>query len=68
MYNKAGRWTDAYKLAMEFLGSDETRETYLEKATELEQANQWKAAEEVTVQNFNCLIKVHLAVRRNRRT
>jgi hypothetical protein len=48
MYNKAGRYTDAYKLAIEFLGMDETREIYLEKATELEQADQWKAAEEVS--------------------
>jgi intraflagellar transport protein 172 len=47
MYNKAGRWTDAYKLAAEFLGTDETRELYLQKATELEQNNMWKDAEEV---------------------
>lgn len=49
MYNKAGRFSDAYKLAAEFLGTDETRELYLEKAGELEQNGMWKDAEELYV-------------------
>jgi hypothetical protein len=49
MYNKAGRWTDAYKLAHEFFGIDETREIYLQKAVELEERGLWKDAEEVSI-------------------
>ncbi|KAI6244211.1 Intraflagellar transport protein osm-1 [Aphelenchoides fujianensis] len=49
MYNKAQRWTDAYKLAAEFMNSSETHELYLQKAAELEQTNRWKEAEELYV-------------------
>ncbi|KAI6232370.1 Intraflagellar transport protein osm-1 [Aphelenchoides besseyi] len=49
MYHKANRWTDAYKLAAEFMDSSETHELYLQKATELEQSSRWKEAEELYV-------------------
>lgn len=47
MYNKAAKWAEAYKLAAEFLGTDETQEMYLQKAEELERAGRLKEAEDV---------------------
>uniref|UniRef100_A0A7E4USX7 WD_REPEATS_REGION domain-containing protein n=1 Tax=Panagrellus redivivus TaxID=6233 RepID=A0A7E4USX7_PANRE len=50
MYNKASRWADAYKLAVEFLGADQTRDMYLEKADELETNGRFKEAEDLYVE------------------
>uniref|UniRef100_A0A914Y021 Uncharacterized protein n=1 Tax=Panagrolaimus superbus TaxID=310955 RepID=A0A914Y021_9BILA len=49
MYNKAARWADAYKLAVEFLGVDQTHEMYLQKAEELEQSGRFKEAEQLYI-------------------
>ncbi|CAD5234656.1 unnamed protein product [Bursaphelenchus xylophilus] len=49
MYNKAGRWSDAYKLALEMLGQEQTQELYFEKAQELEEQGQYNTAEELYV-------------------
>uniref|UniRef100_A0A914PIN1 Uncharacterized protein n=1 Tax=Panagrolaimus davidi TaxID=227884 RepID=A0A914PIN1_9BILA len=49
MYNKAARWADAYKLAAEFLGADQTHEMYLQKAEELEQSGRLKEAEQLYI-------------------
>lgn len=47
MYNKISKWAEAYKLASEFLGIDQTQEIYLQKAEELETAGRFKEAEDL---------------------
>ncbi|KAL3102659.1 hypothetical protein niasHT_029470 [Heterodera trifolii] len=49
MYNKAGRWVDAYKLALELLGPSESHQLYLGKALELEEAKKFQEAEQLYV-------------------
>jgi len=56
MYNKANRWVDAFKLASEFFGADESRDLYLEKAEALEKARRLKDAEEVSRQSIIAMI------------
>ncbi|KAI1724366.1 intraflagellar transport protein osm-1 [Ditylenchus destructor] len=50
MYNRAGKWIDAYKLAAEFFGIEGSKDLYLQKAESLEQSNRLKDAEELYVQ------------------
>lgn len=47
MYSKAGRWIEAYKLAAEFFGVNESHELYAQKAEALEKDARLKDAEEV---------------------
>lgn len=47
MYNKAARWVDAYRLATEFFGVDETRDLYAQKAEFLDRSGRLKEAEDV---------------------
>ncbi|KAE9551982.1 hypothetical protein FO519_004806 [Halicephalobus sp. NKZ332] len=47
MYNRISKWPEAYKLASEFLGLEQTHEIYLQKAEELEQSGRFKEAEEL---------------------
>ncbi|CAD5229200.1 unnamed protein product [Bursaphelenchus okinawaensis] len=49
MYNKAGKWSEAYKLALDILGVEKTQELYFEKAQELEEQGQYGTAEELYV-------------------
>lgn len=47
MYNKASRWVNAFKLAAEFFGAEESRALYAEKAETLEKTKRYGDAEEV---------------------
>uniref|UniRef100_A0A914XG62 Anaphase-promoting complex subunit 4-like WD40 domain-containing protein n=1 Tax=Plectus sambesii TaxID=2011161 RepID=A0A914XG62_9BILA len=49
MYNRAGKWQEAHRLASEFMGTDETSEMYLRQAAELEESGRFKEAEELYV-------------------
>ena len=61
MYNKAGRWADAYKLATEYFGADQSRELYRQKAAQLAEEKKFTDAEEVNLifgifLIFSCLL------------
>jgi hypothetical protein len=47
MYNKAGNWAKAFKLASEFFGVEESKKLYLDKAVQLADERHFADAEEV---------------------
>jgi hypothetical protein len=55
MYDKAGRWVDAYNIAAEHFGFDGAKDLYLQRAKELEDGGRMKEAEEVSVSVFSAL-------------
>ncbi|VDN00883.1 unnamed protein product [Thelazia callipaeda] len=49
MYNKAARWTDSYRLAVEFMGEEESAEVYGKLAESMEENDRRKDAEELYI-------------------
>jgi hypothetical protein len=46
MYNKTGRWAEAFRLAAQFFGEDQSRQ-YADKATQLAEEKKFADAEKV---------------------
>jgi hypothetical protein len=53
MYNKAGRWVDAFKFAVQFFGMDQSRELYTQKAAQLVEQNKFGDDVQVLMKRLN---------------